>query len=88
MKKPLLIAALVIYEFILIDYAANNFSFTRNWFTIVNSMPISESNIEFVIFLGQIPPLLISGFFWSNKRNDLEEDLLLKYGKNKNDKNT
>jgi len=83
-KKSLLIALLVIYEFILVDYAANNFSLARNWFKIVNSVPVTQSNVEFVIFLGQIPVLIISGIFWSNKRNKVEEELLSKYGKNKN----
>ncbi len=84
LKKSLLVALLVIYEFLLVDFAANNFSLARNWFTIVNSMPISESNIEFVIFLGQIPPILFFGWLWSRRRKKLEEELIKEYGKNKN----
>ena len=87
-KKASLIAILVIYEFLLIDYAANNFSLARNWFVIVGSMPVSESNIEFVIFIGQIPPLLILGWLWSQRSRKLEKDLLNKYGRTKNGSNT
>ena len=83
-KKTLLVSAIIIYEFILIDYAGNNFSLAKNWFTIVGSMPVSESNVEFVIFLGQTPLIIISGWLWLNKRKKMEEDLLSKYGKNKN----
>ena len=83
-KKSLLIALFIIYEILLVDYAANNFSLARNWFTIVNSMPISESNIEFVIFLGQLPPIIVTGWLWSRKRQKAEEELIAKYGNNKN----
>lgn len=83
-KKSLLIALLVIYEILLADYAANNFSLARNWFTIVNSMPVSQSNVEFVIFLGQLPPIIVIGWLWSRKRQKEEEGLIKKYENNKN----
>jgi len=83
-KVALLVALLVIYEFFLIDYAANNFSLARNWFVIVNSMPSSESNIEFVIFIGQTPLIMILGWLWLKKSKSIESDLLAKYGNKKN----
>ncbi len=72
---------ITIYEVLLIDYAANNFSLARNWFRIVDSMPVSQTNVEFVIFLGQIPLLLLFIYIWVRKRQKTEEDLLAKYGK-------
>ena len=72
---------ITLYEVLLIDYAANNFSLARNWFWIVDSMPVLQTNIELVIFLGQIPLLLIFGYFWVRKRQKTEEDFLEKYGK-------
>lgn len=79
---------IMIYEFLLIDYAANNFTMSRNWFTIVDSMPVSESNIEFVIFLGQIPLLAFWVWLAYKKRHREEKDLLSKYGNESDGDNT
>ena len=72
---------ITLYEVLLIDYAANNFSLARNWFWIVDSMPVLQTNVEFVILLGQIPLLFLLGYFWVRKRQKIEEDFLEKYGK-------
>lgn len=82
MKTFVISLFITIYEFLLIDYAANNFSLSRNWFRVIDSMPVFQSNIEFVIYLGQLPVIMFFGWLWSKKKQKEEKELLDKYGKN------
>lgn len=78
---------ITIYEILLIDYSANNFSLARNWFRVIDSMPVFQSNVEFAIYIGQIPLVIFFGILWSRKRQKEEDELLKKYNKKTNDEN-
>ena len=87
LKKSIFVALFVIYEFLLIDYAANSFTLTKTWFYIAHSMPVFQTDIEFVILLGQLPILVI--FFISRqKRIKRLEDEILDDFRNKNNRTT
>jgi len=69
-----------IYEILLIGFASGNFSLNRYWYTVVYNMPVFQSNIEFVIFLGQFPVVFLLFWLKASKDEDEEKDLLRKYG--------
>jgi hypothetical protein len=79
LKTVAVTAGLTVYEVLLIFFAADNFTLKRSWYTIIGSMPVTESTIEFVIFLGQLPVLIFLGWLWNKNRQKLESDLLARY---------
>ena len=70
LKKTIWVALFIFYEFALINFAADNFTFARNWFRVVNSIPVFQSNIEFVIYLGQFPVVLVVALYLGTRRLD------------------
>ncbi len=87
LKKSIFVALFVIYEFLLIDYAANSFTLTKTWFFVSHSMPVFQTDIEFVILLGQVPVLVIY-FISRQKMIKRVEDEILDKRRKKNNRTT
>jgi len=86
MKTVIVTFLIVLYEFVLIDFAANNFSISRSWFRIVNNVPMTQSNIEFVIYIGQVPVLFYLVRALNRKLGQEERSFIEKYEKKDRDK--